>query len=172
MLRTTLGTRVPLAGPVKKVEDADLPFAGRFCSARFRSSQGRHGHERQTHEVLFKEAQHAGCAQVALLASRRLKNRLVMQVPKRKRTKASQAGKLQCSKIARHCPLLNISAQLLSDSVRRSSVGRAAVHNLEVHGSIPIDVLANLVILLHLQLVFLNDWSFRQPPILKRYAIT
>ena len=41
-LRTTVGTDVTIAGPVKRVEDADLPFVCRFCLARFKSSQGRH----------------------------------------------------------------------------------------------------------------------------------
>ena len=49
-LRTTLGTSVAIAGPVKKVEAAALPFVCRYCSARFKTFEGTHGHERQTHK--------------------------------------------------------------------------------------------------------------------------
>ena len=142
-LRTTLGTSVPIAGPVKKVQDADLPFACRFCSQRFRTSQGRHGHERQTHEVLFTEAQRAGCATVSFepqppataSASSSSKPPATPSASSSSKPQPEEAGSQEeedegepggkatvfeksCSKT-----LLNISTQFLSDSFKWPHAG-------------------------------------------------
>ena len=127
----TLGTSVPIAGPVKKVEDADLPCACRFCSQRFRTSQGRHGHERQTHEVLFKAAPRAGCATVSFkpqppataTASSSSKPQPEEAGSQEEEDEGEPGGKAivfekSCSKT-----LLNISTQFLSDSFKWPHAG-------------------------------------------------
>eukprot|EP00438_Fugacium_kawagutii_P024600 Skav200068 [mRNA] locus=scaffold838:156307:158572:- [translate_table: standard] len=55
-VKTPQGKTYAVTGPSSAVQDELLPFACRFCSKRFGTSQARGGHESTVHKVLLAEA--------------------------------------------------------------------------------------------------------------------